>query len=104
MNNCIVNNQGELLEILQTGQEKELQQGQSLVPIHGYYEVRNEQRYDSAVWDFSLKKWVGLGQQRPVLTPKTSEIEILQAKLNSATQQLDFQEELIVDLAMKVYQ
>ena len=33
-----------------------------------------------------------------------SEIEILQAKLNTATQQLDFQEELIVELAMKVYQ
>ena len=32
------------------------------------------------------------------------EIEILQAKLNSATQQLDFQEELIVELAMKIYQ
>ena len=36
--------------------------------------------------------------------PQPSEIEILQAKLNSATQQLDFQEELIVELAMKVYQ
>lgn len=40
----------------------------------------------------------------PILPPQPSEIEILQAKLNSATQQLDFQEELIVELAMMVYQ
>lgn len=38
------------------------------------------------------------------IIPKPNEIEVLQAKLNSATQQLDFQEELIVELAMKVYQ
>ena len=40
----------------------------------------------------------------PILPPVPTEIEILQAKLNSATQQLDFQEELIVELAMMVYQ
>ena len=40
----------------------------------------------------------------PILPPQPTEIEILQAKLNSAAQQLDFQEELIVELAMKVYE
>lgn len=35
---------------------------------------------------------------------KPNEIEILQSKLNSATQQLDFQEELIVEMAMMIYQ
>lgn len=42
--------------------------------------------------------------QEPQPIPQPNEIEILQAKLNSATQQLDFQEELIVELAMKAYQ
>lgn len=35
---------------------------------------------------------------------KPSELDILKTKLNSAMQQLDFQEELIVELAMKVYE
>lgn len=35
--------------------------------------------------------------------PQPTEIEILQAKLNSATQQLEFQEELIVEMAMLLY-
>ena len=34
---------------------------------------------------------------------KPTEIEVLQAKLNSATQQLEFQEELIVEMAMLLY-
>ena len=40
----------------------------------------------------------------PILPPQPSEIEMLQAKLDSAAQQLDFQEELIVELATMVYQ
>lgn len=104
MNNCIVNQQGELLEILQEGQEKELEEGQHLVPLSNYYDVRNLERYPTAIWSFDLEKWIGQGEQRPIIPPQPNEIEILQAKLNSASQQLDFQEELIVELAMKVYQ
>ena len=104
MNDCIVNEQGELLEILQVGQEKELEEGQSIVPLSNYYGILNLERYDSAIWDFELGKWIGQGEQRPEIIPQPSEIEILQAKLNSATQQLDFQEELIVELATMVYE
>lgn len=104
MNDCIVNEQGNLLEILQEGQEKELQEGQSIVPLSNYYEILNEQRYDIAIWNFEQDKWVGVGEQRPVIFPQPTEIEVLQAKLNSATQQLEFQEELIVELAMMVYE
>ena len=35
--------------------------------------------------------------------PQPTEIEILQSKLNSTTQQLEFQEELIVEMAMLLY-
>ena len=104
MNNCIVNQSGELLEIFQEGQEKKLQEGQSIVPLSNYYDVFNVERYPTSIWSFELEKWTGQGEQRPIIPQQPSEIEILQAKLNSATQQLDFQEELIVELAMKVYE
>lgn len=70
MNNCIVSEQGEMLEILQD--EKELQEGQFLVPLSNYYEVLNEQRYDNAIWDFEQEKWVGAGEQRPIVIPETT--------------------------------
>jgi hypothetical protein len=101
---CLINGQGELLEILQEGQEKEVQEGQFLVSLSNYYDVLNLERYPNAIWDFELKMWIGIGEQRPVVVPMPSEMDILQAKLNSATEQLDFQEELIVELAMMVYQ
>ena len=63
MNDCIINEQGELLEILQEGQEKELVEGQFLVPLSNYYDVRNAERFDIAIWSFDLLKWIG--QARP---------------------------------------
>lgn len=70
MNNCIVNEQGELLEILQEGQEKDLQEGQFLVPLSNYYDVLNIERYYMSVWDFAQEKWVGQGEQRPIPEPQ----------------------------------
>lgn len=84
MNNCIVNAQGELLEILQEGQQKELQEGQSVVPLSNYYDVRNIERYDNAIWSFDLEKWIGQGEQRPIVVPELSEIEKL--KISQAEQ------------------
>ena len=66
--NCIVNQKGELLEILQ--EEKELEEGKSLVPLSNYYDVLNLERYDIAIWDFELKKWIGKGEQRPIPEPQ----------------------------------
>lgn len=86
MNNCIVNEQGELLEILQEGQEKELQEGQFLVPLSNFYDVLNLERYPNAIWNFELEKWIGQGEQKPMPEPQPSEIEILkmeQAKANA---------------------
>ena len=100
--NCTINEQGELLEISQ--EEKELEEGQHLVPLSNYYDILNLERYDIAIWSFDLLKWVGVGEQRPIIVQQPTEIEILQAKLNSASQQLEFQEELIVEMAMIVYQ
>ena len=84
MNNCIVNEQGELLEISQ--EEKELEEGQHLVPLSNYYDILNLERYDIAIWSFDLLKWVGVGEQRPIPEIQPTEIEILkmeQAKTNT---------------------
>lgn len=40
----------------------------------------------------------------PPVEPQLSEVELLKTKLDFATKQLEQQEELIVELAMKVYQ
>lgn len=73
----LIDKGGNLLEILQEGQAAELQEGQSIVPLMDYYEIRNEQRYDNAVWDFEQKKWVGVGEQRPIVIPQPSDMESL---------------------------
>lgn len=61
MNNCIVNKQGEMLEILQN--DREIQHDEITVSLVGYYEVFNAQRYNKAIYDFDLKSWVGIGEQ-----------------------------------------
>ena len=78
------------MEILQEGQAAELQEGQSIVPLMDYYEIRNEQRYDNAVWDFEQKKWVGIGEQRPLVTPQTSDIGIIKQENENLKRQLTF--------------
>lgn len=98
----LVNEKGEYLDIFQ--EEKELLDGQHVVPLEGYYEVFNAQLYSQAVWDFKLNKWKGVGEPEPIPVPQPSEVELLKTKLDFATKQLEQQEELIVELAMKVYQ
>jgi len=79
--NVLIDNNGELLEILQT--EKEPQEGESIVLLEGYYEIFNEQRYKQAKWNFDLNKWVGLGEQRPVVIPQISEVEELKGRVTN---------------------
>lgn len=81
MNNCIVNEQGELLEILQ--EEREPQTGEHIVPLDGYYEVFNVQHYSQAVWDFTENKWKGVGEPNIPPEPQPSEVDILKEKVES---------------------
>ena len=88
MNNCIVNEQGELLEILQEEREKELEEGKSIVPLSNYYEVRNTERYPTAIWSFELEKWIGRGEQRPIPEIQPTEIEILKMEQSKANAEM----------------
>lgn len=78
--NCLVNSNGEYLEILY--EEKEPLEGHSIVPLEGYYDVFNTQLYSQAVWDLKENKWKGVGE--PILVPvpvsKSSEVDILKEK------------------------
>lgn len=73
MNNLMVliNEEGEFLKL----NPKEIEGDSKLVPLEGYYEVLNEQRYNKSIWDFNLQQWIGVGEQRPVkqLSPSTDE-------------------------------
>ena len=88
MNNCIINEQGNLLEILQEGQEKELQEGQFLVPLSNFYDVLNLGRYPSAIWDFAQEKWTGKGEQRPMPEPQLSEFDKIRIESAQANAEL----------------
>lgn len=57
--NVIINEMGEILEI----DPKEINEDSILVPLDGYYEVFNVQKFPYAKWDFELKKWVGFHKQ-----------------------------------------
>lgn len=76
--NCLVNENGELLEILQ--EEREPQTREHIVPLDGYYEVFNTQLYSQAVWDFTEKKWKGVGDPNIPPEPLPTEIDILKEK------------------------
>lgn len=78
--NCLVNEKGELLEILY--EEKELLDGQHVVPLEGYYEVFNTQLYSQAVWDFELKKWKGVGEPNIPPVPQPTENEVLKSDID----------------------
>ena len=88
MNNCIINEQGKLLEILQEGQEKELQEGQFLVPLSNYYDVLNLERFEKSIWSFELEKWIGQGEQRPVPEPRLSEFDKIRIESAQANAEL----------------
>jgi len=57
MNQVLINEKGELLEILQD--LKEPQEGEYIVPIEGYYEVFNIQGFKYAKYDFEAQLWEG---------------------------------------------
>ena len=66
--------------------------------------------YVKPKFDIKKNEWVEGASEQEIkdwedaqVKPQPTEIEILQAKLNSATEQLDFQEELIVEMAMMIY-
>lgn len=67
----LINAQGEFLQILYEHPET-LEEGQSIVPLSNYYDVLNEERYDSVIWSFDLLKWIGQGEQRPEILPSPS--------------------------------
>ena len=91
--NVFINDKGELLEILQT--EKEPQEDESIVLLEGYYEVFNEQRYESAKWNFDLNKWVGVGEQRPIAIPQISEVQELKGRVSNTEVDITTLEETI---------
>lgn len=78
--NCIVNEKGELLEIFQ--EEKEPQTGEHIVLLDGYYEVFNLEHYNTAVWDFKLKKWKGVGEPSILPVPQPTEVEVLKSDID----------------------
>lgn len=78
--NVLINNKGELLEILQ--EEREPLEGQVIVPLLGYYEVFNIEHYDAAVWDFKLEKWIGFGEPSIPPVPQPTEYDILKSEID----------------------
>lgn len=79
--NCLISNKGELLEILQASREP--LEGQQIVPLDGYYELFNLEHYNTAVWDFELKKWKGVGEPNIIPEPQPSEMDLVKTKLES---------------------
>ena len=58
-------------------------EGEFKVPLVGYYEVFNVQRYLAARYDFPTKAWVGVNEPIPIPTPQVTEIDIIQSALVS---------------------
>lgn len=65
---CMVDEQGKLADIPQA--EREPNEGEYKVPLQGYYEKLNKDRFEDAQWDFGIKDWVGVGEQRPISAPQ----------------------------------
>ena len=79
---CVVNEQGNLLEILQ----KDILENECefKVKLSNYYDVLNGQRYPNAKYDFKLKTFVGVGEQRPLPISEPTETEMLKQRLEIA--------------------
>ena len=75
MNQVLINEKGELLEILQ--EPREPQENEHVVSLQGYYEVLNEQRFNQTIWDFDQNMWIGVGEQSPVEIQPISETQKL---------------------------
>lgn len=56
----LINEHGDLLEI----DPKKTNEKSILVELDGYYEIISIDGYESAKYDFELKKWFGFGKQR----------------------------------------
>lgn len=80
MNPCMVSAQGEMLEILQA--DREPLEGEFKATTAGYYEVLNEQRYPKAIYDFTAKAWVGVGEPIPIQSPQPTELDKLKADVD----------------------
>lgn len=78
--NCLVNSDGELLEILQI--DRKITDGEFKVPLSNYYEILNIERYPKTIWDFKLKTWIGVGKPIIPPTPEPSEFEKLKANVD----------------------
>ena len=92
---CYVLN-GEIINVGEWDYQKTINEQGEEVINNPLPEGANEEERD---FEYTEERgWFDVGT-----VPQPSEIEILQAKLNSATQQLDFQEELIVEMAMLLY-
>lgn len=70
---ALIDEKGKLLTI----NPKNTIENSMLVSLIGYYEVLNEQRYSEAKWDFDIKCWVGVGEQRQIEIQPISEIQKL---------------------------
>lgn len=62
----LIDDKGNFLQMVYEYPET-IEEGQSIVALSNYYEVLNEERFDMSVWDFAQKKWIGKGEQRPIL-------------------------------------
>lgn len=93
MNLCMVNAQGEMLEIIQV--DREPLEGEFKVTTVGYYEVLNEQRYSMTIYDFDIKTWVGVGEPIPIPAPEPTEVDLLKAQLSEQNQMVSDLMELL---------
>ena len=94
---AIVNQDGELLQIV-INFEDELPEGETLVPLAGYYDVLNVERYEKSVWNFTENKWVGAGEVVPEVPVLPSETEVLKAELTQTKAELIQTQEAILEI------
>ncbi len=92
---CMVDINGRMMEILQS--DREANEGEFKVDLGNYYEVLNEQRFPDAMYSHDLETWVGVGEQRPLPVQEPSEVDTLKS-------QVIMLEDLVAEIAMKVYE
>lgn len=94
---AIVNEEGELLQIVVNFND-ELPEGETLVPLEGYYEVLNDQKYEKSIWSFTESKWIGAGEIRPDIPVAPSETEVIKAELTQTKAELIQTQEAILEI------
>ena len=83
----LINAQGEYLQIIYEYPET-LEESQSIVPLSNYYDVLNLERYPTTIWSFDLEKWIGKGEQRPIVIPEPSEFDKIRIESAQANAEL----------------